>query len=91
MAASNRDRIGQMYDALAPALDAFITAVLGPQLPPPGCAECCVGGGRGVGGSGGRGGEEAGGDSAQVGVAVQSVRVGEKAVRHFRQGSTGAG
>jgi hypothetical protein len=33
MALSNRDRIGQMFDALAPALNEFITRVLSPQLP----------------------------------------------------------
>lgn len=33
MARSNRDRIGQMFDALATALDEFITGVLGPHLP----------------------------------------------------------
>ena len=33
MAISNRDRIGQMFELLAPALDDFITRVLAPQLP----------------------------------------------------------
>ena len=33
MAVSNRDRIGQMFEMLAPALDAFITQVVGAQLP----------------------------------------------------------
>jgi len=33
MALSNRDRIGQMFDAIAPALNDFITGVLAPQLP----------------------------------------------------------
>ncbi len=33
MAASNRDRIGQMFDAMAPALGEFISGVLDPQLP----------------------------------------------------------
>ena len=32
MAQSNRDRIGQMFDALSPALDEFITSVLAPDL-----------------------------------------------------------
>ena len=33
MAVSNRDRVGQMFETLAPALDAFITQVVGAQLP----------------------------------------------------------
>ncbi|WP_192902263.1 Swt1 family HEPN domain-containing protein [Micromonospora globbae] len=33
MAISNRDRIGQMFDALSPALSDFITRVLSPHLP----------------------------------------------------------
>jgi len=33
MAVSNRDRVGQMFDALAPALNEFIATVLGAQLP----------------------------------------------------------
>ncbi|MGM0931148.1 MAG: Swt1 family HEPN domain-containing protein [Actinomycetota bacterium] len=33
MALSNRDRVGQMFETLAPALDTFITAVLSPQMP----------------------------------------------------------
>lgn len=33
MAVSNRDRIGQMLDVMAPALEAFIGRVLGPELP----------------------------------------------------------
>lgn len=33
MAQSNRDRIGQMFDALAPALDEFIATVLAGDLP----------------------------------------------------------
>lgn len=33
MALSNRDRVGQMFDALAPALEKFIAGVLGPELP----------------------------------------------------------
>ncbi len=33
MAASNRDRVGQMLDVLAPALGDFIAGVLNPQLP----------------------------------------------------------
>lgn len=33
MALSNRDRIGQMFDALAPALDEFLTTVLAGDLP----------------------------------------------------------
>jgi hypothetical protein len=32
MAASNRDRIGQMFDLMAPRLDDFLTATLHPQL-----------------------------------------------------------
>lgn len=34
MATSNRERIGQMFDALAPALNEFITRVLSPHLSP---------------------------------------------------------
>jgi predicted AAA+ superfamily ATPase len=33
VALSNRDRIGQMFELVAPALDSFITRVLGPELP----------------------------------------------------------
>ena len=33
MAVSNRDRIGQMFEVLAPVLDGFITKVLAPDLP----------------------------------------------------------
>lgn len=33
MALSNRDRVGQMFEVLAPALDAFITRVVGPNMP----------------------------------------------------------
>jgi predicted AAA+ superfamily ATPase len=33
MALSNRDRVGQMFDVLGPALEAFISAVLNPHLP----------------------------------------------------------
>jgi hypothetical protein len=33
MATSNRDRIGSMFDVMAPALDEFITAVMTPELP----------------------------------------------------------
>lgn len=33
MALSNRDRVGQMFEVLAPALDAFITRVVGPDMP----------------------------------------------------------
>lgn len=33
MALSNRDRIGQMFELAAPAFDAFLTTVLGPELP----------------------------------------------------------
>ena len=33
MALSNRDRIGQMFDALSSGLDQFIAAVLAPELP----------------------------------------------------------
>ncbi|GAA3432250.1 DUF499 domain-containing protein [Kutzneria kofuensis] len=32
MAVSNRDRIGQMFDLLAPKLDAFLSQILDPQL-----------------------------------------------------------
>lgn len=33
MALGNRERIGKMFEAMAPALDEFITRVLGPDLP----------------------------------------------------------
>lgn len=33
MATSNRDRVGQMFDVLAPVLDEFIAGVLAPDLP----------------------------------------------------------
>ena len=33
MALSNRERIGQMFELAAPAFDAFLTSVLGPELP----------------------------------------------------------
>lgn len=33
MALSNRDRVGRMFDVPSPALDAFITRVVGPELP----------------------------------------------------------
>jgi predicted AAA+ superfamily ATPase len=34
MAASNRDRVGRMFELMAPALDRFITAAVAPQLKP---------------------------------------------------------
>jgi predicted AAA+ superfamily ATPase len=33
VAMSNRDRVGRMFDLLSPALDDFITRVVGPELP----------------------------------------------------------
>src|SRR5690349_10492199 len=32
MALSNRDRIGQMFEVLAPALDQFLDSTIGPQI-----------------------------------------------------------
>ena len=32
MAPSNRERVGQMYELIAPALDSFIASVIGPEL-----------------------------------------------------------